>query len=471
MPKRVAKAKAKPRVSAKKKAAWEALAAEAGAAFTAKDYPKAINLYNELLREQPDNWTLLVNLGCALTESRDAAAAKICFERALKIRPNQAVILANLGCVLRDMGDLAGAKALHEQAIALDGNEPQYQSFLALTLLDLQDVTTAEKLFRRVLASKPNDPGVMLDLAITRLFQGDFAGGWPLYEARWRLPGVQKPALSGVPEWQGESLQNKTIVVFSEQGFGDTIHFCRYLPLLQERGATVILETRPEQTTLFKGQQGVNAVWQRGAVPPKGVDYHISMLTIPLRLWPHYQAIPNHVPYLRAPAPTRVIQRARAKALVGICWAGTPGNKRDHHRSMPLTSLAPLLEVPGVRFVSLQKGERANDIVATGMDGLIIDMSDDLRDFAAAASIIAQLDLVITVDTAPAHLAGALAKPVWVMYPPMIDWRWQINRHDSPWYPSMRLFPQTRHGDWTGVVQQVQQALQKFVAASPARQP
>src|ERR1043166_9096789 len=299
------------------------------------------------------------------------------------------------------------------------------------------------------------------------LLRGNFSAGWEKYEARWNL-GDLLPREFKQPQWRGEPLGGKTILLHAEQGFGDTIQFLCYLPLVAARGGKVILEIQKPLIPLVTPSAGVTVIASGDPLPP--FDLHCPLLSLPRAFATTLQNIPASVPYL-APAAERVAHwRARigdAPGLkVGIVWAGSPIHRNDRHRSIPVEKFKPLFELAGARFFSLQVGARAAD--RTAVEPVpVTDLAGELTDFGETAAAVANLDLIISADTALVHLAGALNKPVWTLLPFAPDWRWLLARSDSPWYPSMRLFRQTRHGDWDGVVAAVRQALAERIAGAP----
>jgi hypothetical protein len=274
------------------------------------------------------------------------------------------------------------------------------------------------------------------------------------------------------PQWRGESLAGKTILLHAEQGFGDSIQFIRYLPMVVAAGATVVLEIPDDLRPLIGRVEGVAAIVRRGdPLPP--FDLHCPLMSLPLAFGTRLDSIPAHVPYLHAPPLS--LEKWRARLLpadvprIGLVWSGKPTHKNDHNRSIPITRLAPVLRKPGFQFVSLQKDYRAADRAELKTYPALIRLDDALSDFADTAAVVAALDLVIAVDTAVAHLAGAMGKPVWILLPAIGDWRWLRQREDSPWYPTARLVRQPRIGDWASVIARVASDLDAFARATIPR--
>ncbi|HEX4124338.1 MAG TPA: glycosyltransferase family 9 protein, partial [Tepidisphaeraceae bacterium] len=268
-------------------------------------------------------------------------------------------------------------------------------------------------------------------------------------------------------QWQGEDIRGRTIVLRSEQGFGDMIQFVRYAPLVAARGAKVILESNPELFRLLARVPGVEQVVRHGdPLPP--FDLHCPMMSLPHAFGTDLQSIPHEVPYLSADPELsarwgEAVADGAGKIKVGLAWGGNPKHSNERNRSMGLLELLGLSAIPGVQFYSLQKGPAAARLGEVAGRWSIADHTDRLTDFADTAALVSHLDLVITVDTSVAHLAGAMGKPVWLMLPFVAEWRWMVAREDSPWYPTMRLFRQGAPGEWADVVERVAGELGRFV--------
>jgi hypothetical protein len=317
------------------------------------------------------------------------------------------------------------------------------------------------------LAVRPDYAEAHLNEALLRLLIGDFDRGWAKYEWRWRIPSL---ALSErkFPLWRGaDAIDGKTILIHSEQGLGDAIQFCRYVSLVAARGARVILEVEKPLCELMTGLAGASAIIPKGSPLPH-VDMQCPMLSLPLAFGTRLETIPSATPYLSVSAQalkawqTRLGPKARPR--VGLVWSGRSAHKNDRNRSISLRSLLSFFDIDAT-FVSLQTDVRADDAAVMKDRGDILDCGDALEDFADTAALVSQLDLVIAADTSVAHLAGALAKPVWVLLPYVPDWRWLLARDDSPWYPTARLFRQSQIGKWDDVIAQVRAALPEFIAS------
>jgi hypothetical protein len=310
---------------------------------------------------------------------------------------------------------------------------------------------------------------------MTRLAMGDWAAGWHEAEWRWRQ-GEFKQMIESLPgcSWRGEEpVAGRTLLLFSEQGLGDTLQFVRYVPLLTERGARVVLWVQSSLKPLLAGMQGVEQVLAREETPPAS-DFHCPLMSLPLVFGTTAERVPADVPYLHA-SPERIETwrrrlalgppRAGAAALlrVGLVWSGSRDHRDDHNRSIALERLLPLTALPRIEVVSLQKEVRASDRALLASSGMR-HVGEALEDFADTAAVVSLLDLVVSVDTAVVHLAGALARPVWVLLPAKPEWRWMRGREDTPWYATARLLRQSRAGDWEGVIRRVQGELLRLVA-------
>ncbi|MCH8036190.1 MAG: hypothetical protein IIC53_03595, partial [Proteobacteria bacterium] len=319
--------------------------------------------------------------------------------------------------------------------------------------------------FHKALDIEPDYADAHHNFSLTLLLQGDFPNGFEQYEWRRRTKMCPRRVFAQ-PEWDGGPFPGRTLLLHAEQGLGDTLHFIRYAPLVRDLGGRVVIECQKPLADLLGSVAGIDAIVPEGnPLPP--FDLHTPLLSLPHLLGTTEATVPTAVPYL-SPEPGAVeVWRHRVgrgeELKVGLVWAGSPGHKNDRNRSISLERLRPLLDVPGIRFFALQVGERASDIEAVGLQGLIDDISPDLNDFADTAAALSVLDLLISVDTAPAHLAGALGRPVWLLLPFVPDWRWMMDREDSPWYPTMRLFRQPMRSDWLSVIHRIGNELAALV--------
>jgi len=435
-----------------------------------------------------------------LTERRDVDGALAAYERLAMLEPNSAAAHNNAGLLLRRAGRLEEAQAAFARASALAPDEPRIQFNLLMMRRDDSLLHEAMAWCRRSLEQRPNSPDVLTNLAVCLQFtgrcdealtyfeqavaiepdhrdavfnlsllllmRGDYARGWTAYEHRWRLMEVTRPNFAQ-PQWQGESLDGKVILLQSEQGLGDSIQFLRYVPLVAARGGRIVLRLDRSLTRLAASLPG-NAVISPTRSPMPPFDVWCPLLSLPLIFGTQMPSIPAAVPYLAVRPAVAERWRRRLADLpglkVGLVWGGSSHHKNDFRRSIELRRLGPLLETPGVSFVSLQVGPPASELAATP-SGVVTDLSAELTDFAETAGAILNLDLVIAVDTAVAHVTGAFGKPAWVMLPFSADWRWMLEREDSPWYPTLRLYRQPTSGDWDSVVARVAADLRRRAAA------
>ena len=385
----------------------------------------------------------------------DEALAAV--DRALELAPELAKAWSNRGAFLIQMErDEEGVASL-ERSVALGPADADAWYNLANGYGRLRRMDEAFSAFDRAIRLRPDFASAQWNKALALLAAGRTAEGWPLYEWRWRNPGFETAhAVSSASVWQGEDLAGKTLLLHFEQGFGDTLLMLRYLPLLRERGARVILGVQPALAALA-APLADRLLADGEAIPPH--DFKAFMLSLPLAFG---GLVPTGTPYLAPPPGTEARWAARlgprTRRRIGLVWAGNPGQVNDHNRSLPLERIAPWLEADA-DFISLQKEYRPADLARLRAEPRIRDVSADLVDFGETAGLIANLDLVIAVDTAVVHLACALGKPVWVLAPYALDFRWGLEGIDSPWHPTARVFRQPRSGDWSGVLAEIRAAL------------
>ncbi|MEM5384467.1 tetratricopeptide repeat protein [Paraburkholderia phymatum] len=425
----------------------------------------------------PDYVTARNNLGVLLWQLKRLAEAEAAYRDVVSRQPGNVSAHNNLGLLLLELNRLPEAEAACRDALVLDSNVPEAHNNLGNVLWQQGRIEEAIAAYRQALALRPDYAGAKANLALPLLCVGEYEQGWALYESRYHdaitMRSVVPPPVP-YPQWKGEPLDGHSLLVWPEQGFGDCLQFCRYVSMLKGRGAArVSVACQPPLQRLFESLAAVDAVYAldgKTAIPAH--DYWCFMLSLPELFGTTVATIPAPMPYLRAPAALAEQWRSRLPEggfKVGLVWAGDPrphdpsSNAIDQRRSMNALSFEPLLRVPGVTFVSLQKGAATRP----QLDGLPaalrpLDPMDDVHDFADTAAIVENLDLVITVDTSMAHLVGALNRPVWILSRYDACWRWLRGRDDSPWYPTARLFRQTAPGDWESVVARAAQALAKL---------
>jgi tetratricopeptide (TPR) repeat protein len=424
---------------------------------------EALASYERAIELRPAYAEAFNNRGIALRELKRTTDALASYDRAIELRQTYAEAYNNRGVALAELKRFDESLISYAKAITLKRGyaEAYNNSGAALYLLKRHD--EARKCYDQAIACDANYADAHWNKAQLTLLQGDFARGWTEHEWRWKiLPAVQDFAQ---PLWRGDdAIAGKTILLHSEQGLGDTIQFCRYAPLVAERGAHVILEVQSPLKRLMADIPGVTQVIAKGE-PRPAYDFHCPLLSLPLAFGTRLETIPPS--RLRAHAEASIDWTPRLgpnhRPRAGLAWSGSATHKRDQDRSIALRAMLPLLDIEAT-FVSLQKEVRASDAGLLKERSDILDLRDSLGDFSDTAALVSQLDLVISVDTSVAHLAGALGKPVWVLLNDVPDWRWLLGRDDSPWYPTARLFRQDATCDWDRVIARVHGALREFVA-------
>ena len=409
---------------------------------------------------QPDSARIFSGLGCACRGLGNEAGAANSFARAAELEPQQADHFYNLGIAWHKLDKFERATAAFEQAVALNPRDAASWNNLGKIYKQLNRVDESIAAYHRALEISPAYEIARHGRAISLLTAGRLAEGFREYESRW---SKIKPRVFAQPRWHGEPAAGKTIFIHAEQGFGDAIHFARFVPFVRERAARVILECRPELKSLFVFSGLADEIISYGEpVPP--FDVFTSLVSVPGLLGVTEDNLPGRVPYLKTPLGNNLPSAQTGPLKVGFVWAGSPTHSDDASRSLPLAMFAPILRASGIAFYSLQLPVPARDKTFFQALPGVVDLAPQLHDFLATAGFVQHLDLVIAVDTGVVHLAGALARPVWVLTQFDADWRWFLDRPDTAWYPTMRLFRQTQRGQWPPVVARVAEALQKFSA-------
>ncbi len=426
---------------------------------------EALAHFQEAVTIQPGRPDLLCHLGDALRRLGRLEEAATAYRQVLERDSDYADAHAGLGNVLQLQNDFGTAFDSYRVALRLAPANVVIQNNLGIALHRSGNLSEAVATFRGALQLQSDFAEVHLDLAMSLLAQGNFADGWREYEWRWRCPGVPVPQFRQ-PRWDGSPLAGRTILLVAEQGLGDMIQFVRFAQALKGRSATVLLQCQPELSRLLASCPFLDGVFARES-PLPSFDVYAPLLSLPGLLGITLDTIPVPVPYLH-PEPALVHRwqlrlRGDARLRVGINWQGGNAVRNSPHRATKLRQFAPLARIEGVELVSLQKGfgteqlrERDDTLRVTVLDD---DPEASQRDFADTSAIMAALDVIISTDTSVAHLAGALGRPTWLILPADAEWRWLRGRADSPWYPTMRLFRQPRHGDWDTAFSEVAQAL------------
>lgn len=467
----------------------------AGLLSSQNRHAQAVEAFRKILKRNPnfaDGWN---QLGVALKETKAPEEAARCFREVIRLAPNNVIGHVNLASALNDLKHFADAEEASRTALRIQPDEPNSLANLAAALLGQLRVFESLEIAEKLLRLKPDDAASHLAVALAAyslgrlepaldefnrvvelnpdhasahfcrgnilLLRGKLAEGFAEYEWRVRVPQMSHlhRALPK-PRWTGEPLNGRRILVHAEQGAGDTFNFVRYLPLIAARGGKVLFQCQDNLVRLLQSAPGAVSVFGESETPP-AYDVEAPLMSLPFILGTILETIPAQPAF--QPAGVRSVVLPEGKGLkVGLVWAGNPTHSNDRNRSMALTLFEPLLEVEGVDFFSLQVGPRAADRAQLKRPERLHDLSGQLKDYIVTADVLRQLDLVISVDTSVVHLAGVLGRPVWTLLPFVPDWRWMLEREDSPWYPTMRLFRQRREGDWPEVVKRVVAELGKL---------
>ena len=462
----------------------------------------ALAAFDKALRLNPRLAEAHLNRGNILMLRKHFEEAVVCFDTAIRINPNYAQAYCNRGNALEKMGRLDEALASCNGALNLDAGNAEFRASRANILSRLRrydealgDISSALSLqphsagfhynhgnilievkrhhdaiaaFDKALAVEPGFADAHFNEGLCRLLLGDMERGWKKYEYRFKTseyPDVKRNFQQ--PVWSGDSsINGKTIFIHTEQGFGDMLMICRYIPLLASMGARVVLEVKPELLQLMEGLEGAFTLIARGADIPQ-FDVQCPIMSLPLAFGTRLETIPSGAPYLRVPGESVGHWRSKlggSRFKIGIAWAGNPSFKNDRDRSITLKNIFPVCSVSGATFFSLQKDLRDGDAEILNANPHIRHLGSELKDFLDTAAVMESLDLIISSDTSIVNLAGALGRPVWILLSFNSDWRWLLDRTDSPWYPTARLFRQDKSGDWASVVDKVRAELTKTLA-------
>jgi len=432
---------------------------------------EAEGCYREAVAREPGHARAYNNLGCVLHMQGRLDDALVAYRRALDLDPTLPQANQNFASIVRDPAALARAAEEYRRATLANPRDALAFNDLGNTLRELGRLDESLEAFAQALAIDPGLAQAHFSRSFVLLLRGDYAGGWNDYEWRWKLPAFNAPVRRfAQPMWDGRALAGATILLHAEQGLGDTLQFARYAPLVAERCGAVILESQRELAALMRSVRGLSQVVARGEPLPH-FDAHAPLMSLPAVFGTTLERIPWDGPYVHAD-PARAAQwdldahAGGARLKVGLVWAGRPQQWDDRKRSLTLGRLAPLASAEGVAFFSLQVGEAAAQAAAPPAGMRLVDLTSRIADFSDTAALVSQLDLVITIDTSVAHLAGAMGRPVWVLVAHAPDWRYHLGREDMPWYPGMRLFRQERDGDWTGAIARAAEALGARAAAA-----
>jgi tetratricopeptide (TPR) repeat protein len=430
------------------------------------DRPRdALDELKIVLARNPRHVEARINAGLAQATLGFPEPALAEFDAALALAPGHPMAHFNRGVALMKLGRYTEAVTANERAIAA---VPEHVGALinrGRSLAQLNRYDEAIASYGKVLALHKDHADAHFNTALALLTQGDYRRGFAEYEWRWRRTGMPAQRGRGRPLWLGEyPLQRKTVLLYAEQGLGDTIQFVRYVPIIAVMGAKIVLEVQSELLSLMRGLDGADTVIGRGDSPPP-FDVHCPLGSLPLAMKTAPDNVPAQIPYLRADDAHLAKWSARIEALprprVAIAWSGNPNHDNDRNRSLAFGDLAPLFD-QAASFISIQRELRGTDAQALAGEARVTRIGAVLEDFSDTAAVLALCDLVIAVDTAPAHLAGAIGRPLWVLLPFAPDWRWTLQGETTPWYPAARLFRQAAPGDWDGVIAHAGAALARF---------
>ncbi len=430
------------------------------------DADSAIRNYQHVVRLAPERGEAWAGLGVLLQQTGKPDPAIVCLRRAIGLSPGNGGHWSDLGNALRAANRLEEAHRAQDRALSLAPGDVDIHHDAGLVARDLGDLDAALHAFRRAELLGCHDPALAWDIALARLLDGQLQAGFVAFEARWSLPG-NPPRHTGLPRWNGEDLTGKFLLLHAEHDLGDTLQFSRYALQLRARGARVLFEVQPSLRRLFEESEtfeDIDIVERQDGAPSPKVDFQLPLLSAPA----HFdlgageaESLSPATPYLEPPVggPRLAVRRDQQSLRVGLAWSGDRSHPRNRNRSTGLDSFTPLLDTPGARFFGIQVGPGSSQIHTLGLEALIEDLSPSIADFADAAVLLRDIDLLIAVDSPIAHLAGAMNKEVWTAIPFSPDWRWRLRRKDSPWYPSMTLFRQTSPGDWDDVFARLRGAL------------
>ena len=441
----------------------------ANALLSAGRAEEALEEFRQVLARMPQHAEARINSGIAhavLGASEQAVAE---FDFALSMMPGHLSAQYNRGLALHNLGHYDAALNAHERVLASAPEHAGAWLHRGRALAALNRLKEAVASYGKADEIHKEDPNVHFSEALALLALGDYRRGFEKYEARWRRTGMPAQRSRGRPRWLGEyPLARKTVLLHAEQGFGDTIQFARYVPLLAAAGARVVLEVQSELMALMARLDGGAAVIARGQAPPP-FDVHCPLGSLPLAMGTEPDTVPTHIPYLSADEVSLAKWSARVGALarprIAVAWSGNADHFNDRNRSIPFACLAPLLSIPA-RFVSIQRDVRSADVAGLTAERRVTHLGGELENFTDTAAVIALSDLVICADTAVAHLAGAMGRPLWVLIPFQPDWRWTLDGEMSPWYPTARLFRQASLGDWDSVIARVAAELGRFMSTT-----
>lgn len=455
-------------------------AAQAHALFYQNKFAEAVPLYQQLLHSVTNDFLIWGNLGIALRHLHHYAAAAACLKRADELMPHSSGILFHYGYCLTFLDRKAEALEAFARALRLAPEDVNVMIYYAFALRTFGRDEEALALYDKAWKKSPDILDTLWSRTDVYLRLGRWKEAWKDFEARWKLgkghlywKQAEREKLYKSKRWTGEDLAGKTLFVYEEQGFGDMMLFSRFLPLLHQRGARIIFRCDPALHRLFKDMPGITAFVTTDE-PALTADYHVPLMSVPGLLGTEIATLPPPAPFHVPDAPpaeaAALLASGKDRFRVGIVWSGRDSFTGNAKRAVPFSRFLPLMEIPGVQFFSLQKGPREKELAESGLAGVVPALAPHLDNFADTAAVLKSLDLVIMTDSAVAHLAGSIGCPVWNMLPYCAYWVYLLDRADTPWYPSMRLFRQPEPADWDSVFAAVAAELAQAVAAKKAGQ-
>lgn len=438
--------------------------------FQKNDFENALKAFRRSIDLNPNQPRGLTNLGATLEKLGRYEEAAMVLRHALVLSPDDVSGLKNLGHLVLKLGHAGEGLHLLRRAIELAPDDPDAHYTLGNALLRMEHLQEALASYARVRELQPATARAYFAPASVLLMNGQYKNGWAAYESRFDM-AAYKTNVKNVHErlWDGGPLNGRRLLIHVEQGFGDTLEFVRYVSLVRQRAGEgkIFLLCEPELRRILETVEGVDEFYELGSNASITYDVQLPLLSLPHRFGTTVETIPNKTPYLKVPPGTKakIKRRKETKIAVAFVWAGRPTHSDDRFRSCTVNWFSTLFDIPGVDFYSIQWGPRAGELEPHLKRKNVSSMTDQLTDFAETAAIIDQMDLIISIDTAVAHLAGALGKPVWTILPFGGEWRWLFRREDTPWYPNMRLFRQPILGDWRPVFQRMGMALTQLANA------
>jgi len=449
----------------------KALFEQGARAYTEQRVPEAVAAFQRVVVHAPKNEAAWINLGGAWRLAKKPGLSVVCYRHVLELNPNSAGAYSNLGNAFKDLERFDESLAAHRRALDLDAKRPMHWHNYGVCLREACDAPRAVDAFTRAIELNPEHVDAHWDRALANLAIGNYQAAWPDYAFRWRLNETKKSFRSPYPLWNGEALAGRSVMLFAEQGFGDTLMALRCLRYLNGHGGRIILYVQPEMRRLLGKLPNVDEIVTRDQPVPKA-DFGLPLMDLVARFTPDVAAIAPPVE-LTIPADAgqrarSVLHRFRSDFRIGIIWSGSVTFKNNHRRAVDLERFLPLAEIPGVQLFSLQKGPPYEQFKRLAPVPVVIDLGSLFDDFADTAATLRDLDLVIMTDSSVAHLCGSLGVPIWNLLNFHAYWIYGEKGEQSPWYPSMRLFRQHKPSDWDEVFAQVKQALEVAVATKRA---